>query len=316
MGQTFAVRRVYAGAASDNLRGRAASAGFLRAVLGSMQDSAPQYGMLLASALWQGKLVRCVSCVASSLRWPGAVAKGGAQEHYLPRPGSLLLPLQAGQEWQIQLLADPGLGQIPQLSVDWLPQQPLLPVLPPAPGAGLSHLQQTARDLAGFHHVVSSGQLRQSVLNTAQATIDSRVADLTRILGDATGMRPDQEQRARFIADLQKIVCRAHLPGQSTYQALRTEDLQALLATFGQVTEHDFNPDQQNLLAAGVRALVEINANEENRNDLVLIQRNIMLFLDNVQLVLQRQFSSGQRRLLMRALVRLVGDGRHGGQHA
>lgn len=69
---------------------------------------------------------------------------------------------------------------------------------------------------------------------------------------------------------------------------------------------------QQDLLKEGIRALVKINENAANRGDLGLIDANVRLFLDNVQRATDISLGNSDRRLLTRALVRLVGDGRHG----
>ncbi|MDC6131593.1 hypothetical protein PPH41_27615 [Burkholderia gladioli] len=61
-----------------------------------------------------------------------------------------------------------------------------------------------------------------------------------------------------------------------------------------------------------MRALVRINDNEANRHDLVLIKRNVDLFLDNLQAALGQTLSHSERRLLTRALTRIVGDGSQG----
>jgi hypothetical protein len=122
-------------------------------------------------------------------------------------------------------------------------------------------------------------------------------------------MSSNPSDREQFIRDLQKIVCAPGLPAQASTLPGFGQSLEDLIDTFGKVTAHDFSPAQRGLLAAGVRALVQINDNQANRRDLNLIKNNINLFLDNVQQVLQLQFGANERRLLTRALVRLVGDG-------
>lgn len=139
----------------------------------------------------------------------------------------------------------------------------------------------------------------------AQQAIDQRVNDLTDVFADATGMSADQSERAAFVRDLQQIVCS---PG-GVAQPVDAQKMQALIDTFGKASNHQFTPEQIGLLQAGIEALTAINANDTTRNDLNLIKKNIGLFLDNVQQVLNTTFSKNDVRLLTRALVRLVGDG-------
>ncbi|MBY0573194.1 MAG: hypothetical protein K2P84_05900, partial [Undibacterium sp.] len=148
--------------------------------------------------------------------------------------------------------------------------------------------------------------------SSVQQAIDSRVLDLTDVLGSVTGMSDSPVQRGKFVSDLQKIVCAASPAGGVQKQELEDQNIQDLIATFATATGHVFDAKQQALLADGVRALVQINDSDESRNDLVLIKKNIDTFLQNMQLALPATFSKSEQRLLTRALSRIVGDGRQG----
>lgn len=83
--------------------------------------------------------------------------------------------------------------------------------------------------------------------------------------------------------------------------------IQDLIDSFANVSGRSFTAEQRSLLSSGVKALLQISEDAANRNDLALVERNIDLFLDNVQQVLQINFSSNDKRLLTRGLVRLCG---------
>ncbi|XQM27021.1 hypothetical protein ACNSZF_11875 [Burkholderia gladioli] len=170
------------------------------------------------------------------------------------------------------------------------------------PGGGL------AAQIATLREALHAGQLG-GMIGASQEAIDQRMGDLTRVLGDAVHMNPDDAARQRFTDELAKIVC---APGAAPVHTT-SEGFQASVATlvdaFAQAIGRSLDGGERSLMADGIAALVRINDTAENRHDLNLIRQNIELFLDNVQKVVNTQFDTGQRRMLTRALVRLVGDG-------
>ncbi len=170
------------------------------------------------------------------------------------------------------------------------------------PGGGL------AAQIATLREALHAGQLG-GMIGASQEAIDQRMGDLTRVLGDAVHMNPDDAARQRFTDELAKIVC---APGTAPVHTT-SEGFQASVATlvdaFAQAIGRSLDGGERSLMADGIAALVRINDTAENRHDLNLIRQNIELFLDNVQKVVNMQFDTGQRRMLTRALVRLVGDG-------
>ena len=253
---------------------------------------------------------------ATGLAYQYVVPEGKkkAAVYYIPVPGSFTMPVKQGETWSLTLTWNVDFGGAPQVEFYWVPLGPAPSLLaeavepPPATLAGggmAASLQHLRDDLA-------AGRIGSSVRATVQEAIQHRVDDLAQVFGDATRMSSKPEDRGQFIRDLQKIVCGPGATAQASMQPGFEQDVQALIDTFGSVTAHVFSESQRGLLAAGVKALVQINDSPANRHDLNLIKNNINLFLDNVQQVLQTEFGSNERRLLTRALVRLVGDGSGG----
>lgn len=250
---------------------------------------------------------------ATGLAYQYVVQEGkkAAAVYFIPVPGSFTMPVKQGETWTLTLTWNADLGGAPQVEFYWVPLGPapstLAEAAQPAPatlaGGGMAASLQRLRD------DLAAGRIGSSVRATVQEAIRRRIDDLTQVFGDATRMSSKPEERGQFIRDLQKIVCGPGSTVQASTQPGFEQDVQALIDTFGSVTAHVFNPPQRGLLAAGVKALVQINDSPANRHDLNLIKNNINLFLDNVQQVLQLQFGNNERRLLTRALVRLVGDG-------
>ncbi|MBI3284910.1 MAG: hypothetical protein HYZ65_08695 [Burkholderiales bacterium] len=193
---------------------------------------------------------------------------------------------------------------------------PVSAVTADAAVADATHLPHPARSMLDavqqLQDRIQASSTPAGMVASAQQAIDRRVSDLTQVFGNLTQMSDSEEDRSRFIQDLQKIVCSPSASGQVVAKQVEQQHIQDLVNTFGKASGHVFTPEQSGLLAAGVHALVQINDNEANRNDLNLIKKNIGMFIDNVQQVLQTQFSSSDQRLLTRALMRLVGDGRQG----
>ncbi|MGV2287310.1 hypothetical protein AAHK20_01230 [Trinickia sp. YCB016] len=242
---------------------------------------------------------------------------GGKKSHKtysIPVPGSFTMPVKKGERWDLTLTWNTDFGGAPQVEFYWIPlgappaaMHAMAAAAPAAPaGGGMGAMLDQLRD------DLASGRIRASVQESAQRAISQRMDDLTQIFGDATGMSANADDRQRFMQELGKIVCSPQAAPNSSTSPEFAANVQSLIDVFERATgggARQFTPEQRGLLAAGVRALVQINDNDDNRHDLPLIRNNIDLFIDNVQQVLQTQFDTNQRRLLTRALVRLVGDG-------
>jgi trimeric autotransporter adhesin len=177
----------------------------------------------------------------------------------------------------------------------------------------LMSLANVATNSTSVGQASRSNPLAANALNL-QAEIDKRIADLTRVFGDATAMSPDQSLRAAFISDLQKIVCTPDAAGQAQAQQVQDhdQDIQNLIDSFGAASGKTFSAEQRALLDAGVKSLVQINDNEQTRNDLNLIKNNIGVFINSIEQATGITIDASARRVLTRALMRLVGDGRQG----
>lgn len=226
-------------------------------------------------------------------------------------PGSFTMPVKQGETWSLKLTATPPVNVAPQIEFYWIP-------LGPAPAGG-ERVAAPQAMLAGggmaaswqqLQDDVASGRVSDGAAVNSQQAIQQRVDDLTQILGQVTHMSSDPQNRAQFMQSLQKIVCSPAAPPQLSNTPAFEADLKQLADAFAKATGSNFTELQRGLLEAGIRALVQINDSDANRHDLSLIKNNIDLFIDNVQQILQLQPSSGDRRLLTRALVRIVGDGR------
>ncbi|SFB76566.1 hypothetical protein [Collimonas sp. OK412] len=291
---------------------KASTDGYVMAVVGQPTWNADYCGSL-AGVTTDGNGNQTSFAYATALAYQYSVQDGkkSAQTISIPVPGSFTLPVKKGETWTLTLTWVTTVGPAPDVEFYWIPLGPVpaaLNAMAPAPaaalpGGGMAATLQSLRD------DLAAGRISSSMQASAQQAIQNRVGDLTQILGDATHMSSNPSDREQFIRDLQKIVCAPGLPAQASTLPGFGQSLEDLIDTFGKVTAHDFSPAQRGLLAAGVRALVQINDNQANRRDLNLIKNNINLFLDNVQQVLQLQFGANEQRLLTRALVRLVGDG-------
>jgi hypothetical protein len=247
---------------------------------------------------------------ATGLGYPYTMTgKKGTGSVMIPVPGSFTMPVRKGETWSVQLTSIPTIAPAPQIEFYWIPSgeagAAIIPTSQPESSPMAAAMKALRADL-------QSGKVQGDMLATAQHAIDSRVDDLAQILGDTVNAKSNESERQQFAADLRKIVCSATPPGQKPDNTVSAADLQALISTFGELAGQTFTPSQAALFEAGVRALVQINDNDTNRHDLSLIKRNVDLFLDNMQEALRRQLSTGERRLLTRALVRIVGDGTHG----
>ncbi|CAM3183172.1 hypothetical protein [Janthinobacterium lividum] len=284
----------------------AISDGFVMASIGQPTITAAYLGMLEGSTIDAGGSVTshtyatgCTQAVTASS------GKKGAHTYFIPMPGNFTMTVRAGETWKIQLTAEPAIGPAPLVEFVWTPENASSIALETRPSP-------TAAAMAQLREEVASGRLQENLLASAQRTIDERVGDFAHVFGDATKMSNDEGDRTRFVQGLQKIVCSARPAGQPIDNRVDDADLVGLVAAFGQATGRNFGVQQQDLLKEGIRALVKINENAANRGDLGLIDANVRLFLDNVQRATDISLGNSDRRLLTRALVRLVGDGRHG----
>ncbi|MBI3284909.1 MAG: hypothetical protein HYZ65_08690 [Burkholderiales bacterium] len=304
----FGPRVAYTQADFDNnvFRQVAESDGIVMAIVGQLSINQNFLGMLEGITLdSNGVVTSAIFATGTTKEISQQGGKKGSMTYYVPLPGSFTMPVRAGETWQLQLVAEPSIAAAPEVEFYWMPDD-VSSGAAPKPYAGNIHKAMTQ-----LRQNIKSGQLQSSMRASAQQTIDQRVGDLVQILGDATNMSMSDRDRQRFIADLQKIVCSASLPGQAPGNQVETRHIQELISTFGEITGHAFGATQNALMDTGIRALVQINDNAANRSNLLMINSNINLFIDNVQQVLNVVFAANERRLLTRALVRIVGDGTH-----
>lgn len=295
----------------------AASDGILMAFMGTLTlDSPPPafFGILQGATVDAGGQSTSATYVTAFTK-PVTVQTGkkSAKTYNVPVPGVFTLPVRQGETWEVKLITNQDAGETPpDVVLTWIPAAAgaaALSAVALRPDINPNRLM--ADSFLNLQERLASGQVQGTVTATAQEVIDGRVNDLTQIFGDATHMSADEEERAQFVRDLQKIVCSPALPGEAdVVKPLDPQAVQDLIDTFGKASGHSFTDAQRGLLQAGVEALVQINDSEGSRADLNLIKKNIGLFIGNVQQVLGIEFSSTDTRLLTRALVRLVGDGR------
>lgn len=282
--------------------------GFVMATVGQPTFTTNYLGTLEGSTTGaQGEMTSFVYATGLAYQYM-AESKKGPQSIFVPVPGSFTMPVRKGETWTMQLTWNAAIGPAPQVEFYWIPAggdsaQATLPT---------RQASAMAQALAALRADIGSGKVQSEMLASTQRAIDARVNDLAQILGDAVNPASSEEERRQFLHDLQKIVCSATPPGERADNRVSANDLQALVATFGRLAGRTFTAEENALLETGVRALVQINDNDTNRHDLVLINRNIGLFLDNTEQVLDHRFIANERRLLTRALVRIVGDGSHG----
>ncbi|HLX03777.1 MAG TPA: hypothetical protein VKS80_16850 [Trinickia sp.] len=283
--------------------------GFVMATVGQPTVTVNYLGTLEGSTYdSSGTLTSFVYATGLAYLYQVSGSKKGVQTIQIPVPGSFTMPVREGETWKLVLTWNEHVGPPPQIEFYWIP----------ANGQGVAErvsarrASPMAEALGALRADLGSGKVQRDMLASAQRAIDARVTDLAQILGDAVNPKSGASERKQFLQDLQKIVCSATPPGERADNRVAPADMQALVATFGTLAGSAFTPAQGALLEAGVRALVQINDNDVNRQDFALINRNIGLFLDNAEQALDTQFSVNERRLLTRALVRIVGDGSHG----
>lgn len=316
--------------------------GYILAQIGQVDSSNPSYiGMLTGSTKAQGgagAATYSVSVTGQTVQRTIQAGKKGRKTYNIPFPGTFCMPVANGEQWTLTVTAYSELGNTPQVTWYWLPlgnsSSPSLASAgmttpgtqgsPALDAVRAAAARPTAADVANaathpativlaelqkLNEQIQAASTPAARAAGAQQTINQRVSDLTQILGDATHMSSNADDRAAFVRDLQKIVCAPSASGQLSAQPVTEQTILDLVNTFGKISGHVFTSEQTGLLIAGVNALIQINDSPDNRNDLNLIKKNIDLFIDNMQQVLQTPFSSQDQRLLTRALTRLVGDG-------
>jgi len=285
----------------------ASTDGYVMATVGEPTYTGNYAGALSGATYSGGTRTSFVYATGLSYLYDTGGKKSG-KSYTIPVPGAFTMPVRNGERWELTLTWNNAFGGPPKVEFYWIPMgmppDAMAAEAPPATlaGGGMGAMLDQLRD------DLESGRLRASMEQSAQQAIAQRMDDLTRVFGDATGMSPENDARQRFMHALAQIVCAPAEPRSSESPEF-AGNVQSLIDVFARVTGKDFTAEQRALLATGVRALVQINDNDANRHDLVLIKSNVDLFIDNVQQVLGTQFDSSQRRLLTRALVRLVGDG-------
>jgi hypothetical protein len=289
----------------------ATSDGFVMATVGQPTFSANYLGTLEGFTVdSSGSNTSFVYATGLAYSYNMQNGKKGVNTILIPMPGSFTMPVRKGETWSLRLTWNTEIGQAPQVEFYWIPDLDGTHGHAGVPAGQQASIMKQAMNT--LRDELQSGKVQGSMLLSAQQAIDGRVLDLAHILGDSVNQGSSEQDRQQFLGRLQKIVCSAAPQGQKTDNAVDPQALQDLIASFGKLSGHTFSVQQNGLIEAGVRALVQINDNDANRRDLSLINRNIGLFLDNMQQVLDKQFSNNERRLLTRALVRIVGDGNRG----
>jgi len=299
-----------------NYRETAQTDGYVMVTIGQPTYTANYCGVVAGTTLdAAGNITSFTYATGMAYEYDTSKKKHNGKKYRIPAPGSMLMPVRKGEQWMLQLTPAPDFPDPPLVEFYWVPLGQVSNGLQAAdddtaptisPHAGMAAMHGQLRD------DLESGRLRASVQESTQQAISERMDDLTKILGDATGMSGDVEARRRFTQALAKIVCSPVSEPQRSTSPEFAQSVQSLIDVFAQVTNHTFTQPERGVLADGVRALVRINDNDENRHDLDLIKQNIGFFIDSVQNVLQLQLDASKRRLLTRALVRLVGDGSGG----
>jgi hypothetical protein len=294
----------------------AASDGILMAFMGTLtfDSRLPAFFGILQGATVDASGQSTSATYVTAFTQPVTVKSGkkGVRTYHVPVPGVFTLPVRQGETWQVTLVTNQDAGEAPpDVVLTWVPAGAGAGALGAVmAGPDINPNRLMADSFLNLQERMASGQVPGTVTATAQEVIDGRVNDLTQVFGDLTHMSADEEERAQFVRDLQKIVCSPALPGEAeVVKPLDPQAVQDLIDTFGKASGHSFTDEQRGLLQAGVEALVQINDSEASRADLGLIKKNIGMFIGNVQQVLGIEFSSTDTRLLTRALVRLVGDG-------
>ncbi|MFC5743219.1 hypothetical protein [Dyella tabacisoli] len=291
--------------------------GFVVATLGPFDASTLYAGALSCETFDAGgSSTSKVYASASTTQIITSSGKHGTDTYNLQQSASLCVPVRNGETWRLVFTTNTSLIKAAAIEAYWVP---LGPSNTQSTVAAAKPMAQRVTDaipaIDPLHFIqaqrsrLTSNGLQPLSLSEAQREIDQRTVDLTQILGDATKMDAAPAARADFVKSLQKIVCSAAPPGTPLDNRVDPKSIADLIETFGQVTSRQYTAAEKALLDSAVRALVTINDNETNRNDINLIRTHINLFLQHLQKVTGITFDNMQLRLLTRALVRLVGNG-------
>jgi len=256
----------------------AASDGLVVGTLGTVSQRLDMdfAGLLKLFTQADGATTSYIYVSASTNRRELDCGKAGKPTFYIPSTGTFSLPVRKGETWNLVLTYATQAAPAPDVEFYWIP---------------LGHHASTVLNRAAAAPNASN----PAPIGSAQSSLQALAA-----------------AQADLLQALRQVVCSATPPG--TRPGTRVDDaaIQALIATLGQVTGHSFDPGQRQLLDWAVRGLLQINDNDAARHDLNLIASNIDFCIQSLQVVLGFDFDVNQRRLLKRALVRLVGDGLQG----
>jgi len=282
--------------------------GLVMAVVGQPTLTENYLGTLEGSTIdAQGATTSFVYATGFAYLYPISSGKKSMTQVNVPVPGAFTMPVRRGETWVLELTWNAQIGPAPRIEFYWIPTRHAEHSEVPVPAHS-----EMARAMGVLRDDLRSGKAQSTMLASAQQAIDTRVNDLAQILSDTTNPDVSEETRQQFVRSLRTIVCSPLASEAPAAGSIAAADIQDLVASFGRLADRALTPAQGTLIDNGIRALVQINENSANRVDLQLIDRNIGLFLDNVQTALDLHFSPSQRRLLTRALMRLVGDGTQG----
>ena len=279
--------------------------GFIIVTIGSINDESTA-GIMMGQTLSDSTVTS--SAVAASVQQTIIIPPHGKKSKHTSYsvnvPGSFSLPVRKGEQWKVSLTAIEG---TPSNEFYFVP-------LGSTNNGGTDSTVLAASDPQSSYIPDMMNQLQQKLSHastggTPQEVINQRMTDLTSVLSKATPLKGDTANQKKFIHELSKIVCSVDAQTGEIKNHVDPQDINKLIATFTEITGKTFTPSEESLLRTGINALVQINANDANRNDLNLIKNNIDTFIDSLGTVLHTPFDKNQRRLLTRALVRLVGDG-------
>ncbi|KAF0224700.1 MAG: hypothetical protein FD176_882 [Rhodospirillaceae bacterium] len=285
--------------------------GFVIASLGlQATDGRNQYGGVLTCNTSSG-----TSLFTSAFELTYQVPDGkDTKTATVPQCGTLTVPVHQNESWTLTLQLSKELPQ-PMLRFYWVPLGPGTAAM-----ASMSAIPPQARTAPEAVPVedwmrmgdrpILSPSTTPAALAQAQRIIEARVGDLSKVLGSVTGMDAQAGGRDAFTQELMKIVCQAVPPqGQDSDQDLDTR-IKGVIDTGARAAGLSLNDQQKAMLDKGIRALIQINESPENRQNIDLINSNIGQFVDAMEQALNVTLGDSQRRLMIRALARVVGDGR------
>nr|WP_063572805.1 hypothetical protein [Luteibacter rhizovicinus] len=290
--------------------GIAATDGFIQATIGTFSsDFSANFAGLVSCTVQNGATVTGVTYASANTTKEVIKTKKGTNTYYLPLFGNICMPVRKGEQWTLVYLAETIFKPAADIVAFWMPLGPGLTQAPlPAAPTG-PDLAEVARQFEVLRQRALSGSLvPPASLEAIQKAIDQRVGDLARVLGDATGMPPDEEARTAFVRQLGALACSAALPVPDGHRVDQPR-IDGVIDTFATLTGRAFTPAQRAMLEEAIRALESVNDSDEARHDAKTISDNIRLFLRTLQEVTGLTFDATRMRLLTRALARLVGNG-------